>query len=257
MTEVTAHQHLPEINHPMNKTDCLILPPKTAARKAAAKAKAFSSVTAAASPDERICIIFMHGLGADAEDISAAALELQRRIPSALLVLPNAPTMPVTLNGGVTMPSWYDILSLDPPHANCRDIGDVVRSVGELIAELKNEGYAERNIFVTGFSQGGSVALAYGLLAEVPPGGVACIAGFLPPCPELLRQNNNSCPILLMHGVRDETVPFKYCLETRDALRTRQPELKKYDLEHYIGMAELEDLSAWICRHTGNSPRSP
>ena len=63
-------------------------------------------------------IIWMHGLGADANDFVPLVPELDLRSRngqpmSIRFVFPNAPVMPVTVNGGMSMRAWYDILHMD------------------------------------------------------------------------------------------------------------------------------------------------
>ena len=59
-------------------------------------------------------IILMHGLGADCHDFEPLAqqLDLSRAGP-VRYVFPNAPQIPVTINGGFVMPAWYDIRGAD------------------------------------------------------------------------------------------------------------------------------------------------
>lgn len=64
----------------------------------------------------RSSVIWMHGLGADARDFEPIVPEL--KLPAALgvrFVFPNAPIRPVTINNGMRMRAWYDVLSLDLP----------------------------------------------------------------------------------------------------------------------------------------------
>ena len=59
-------------------------------------------------------VIWLHGLGADGHDFEPIVPEL--RLPAALplrFVFPHAPVRPVTINGGMSMRAWYDIISLD------------------------------------------------------------------------------------------------------------------------------------------------
>ena len=59
-------------------------------------------------------VIWLHGLGADGHDFEPIVPEL--RLPDTLplrFVFPHAPVRPVTLNGGMAMRAWYDIISLD------------------------------------------------------------------------------------------------------------------------------------------------
>ena len=54
----------------------------------------------------------IHGLGDTNMGWAQQAMMLHQQLPWVKFVLPNAPTSPVTLNGGMAMPSWYDITDL-------------------------------------------------------------------------------------------------------------------------------------------------
>jgi len=62
-------------------------------------------------------LIMMHGLGDTAQGWMPVGLQLANEFHFLRIVLPTAPTKPVSLNGGMAMPSWHDILSLDPRSA--------------------------------------------------------------------------------------------------------------------------------------------
>ena len=59
-------------------------------------------------------VIWLHGLGADGNDFAPLVPELH--LPKHLsvrFIFPNAPQIPVTINGGYVMPAWYDILEMN------------------------------------------------------------------------------------------------------------------------------------------------
>jgi phospholipase/carboxylesterase len=59
-------------------------------------------------------VIWMHGLGADGNDFRDVIPALN--LPDSLsirFIFPNAPKLPVTINNGMIMPAWYDILAMD------------------------------------------------------------------------------------------------------------------------------------------------
>ncbi len=58
------------------------------------------------------CVIWLHGLGADRYDFEPVARMLQRSFTSTRVILPQAPTRPVTVFNGMPAPSWYDILAM-------------------------------------------------------------------------------------------------------------------------------------------------
>ena len=69
-------------------------------------------VETGANPDGTV--IWLHGLGADGHDFEAIVPEL--RLPALLplrFVFPHAPVRPITINGGMDMRAWYDIVSFD------------------------------------------------------------------------------------------------------------------------------------------------
>ena len=58
-------------------------------------------------------VIWMHGLGATAHDFESVPPELGLPSSAAIrFIFPQAPSIPVTLNGGMVMPAWYDIHTL-------------------------------------------------------------------------------------------------------------------------------------------------
>lgn len=59
-------------------------------------------------------VIWLHGLGADGHDFEAVVPELNLPASVAIrFIFPHAPSMPVTINGGMVMPAWYDILEMN------------------------------------------------------------------------------------------------------------------------------------------------
>lgn len=101
------------------------------------------------------CVIWLHGLGADRYDFLPVAEALQQRLHSTRFVLPQAPTRPVTINGGWSMPSWYDILAMSPARAIDREqLEASAQQVISLIEAQRDAGIDPARIFLAGFSQG-------------------------------------------------------------------------------------------------------
>ncbi|NNF40536.1 MAG: alpha/beta fold hydrolase, partial [Woeseiaceae bacterium] len=106
-------------------------------------------------------VIWLHGLGADGHDFEPIVPEL--KLPAELplrFVFPHAPVRPVTINGGMAMRAWYDILSLD---TSGRADADGVRASTALLQALiereQQRGIAPDKIVIAGFSQGGAIAI--------------------------------------------------------------------------------------------------
>src|ERR1700757_1813848 len=113
------------------------------------------------APDPNAAIIWLHGLGADGHDFEPVVPELVPQGSRAWrFVFPNAPTRPVTINGGMRMRAWYDIVGLDRKAAE--DIAgykDSDTKVRELIDREVARGIPTQRIVLAGFSQGGAVSL--------------------------------------------------------------------------------------------------
>ncbi len=201
--------------------------------------------------DADASVLFLHGLSASAEDILPVVLMLQQAdYGSAKLrfVLPSAAQMPVSLNNGTVMPSWYDIVQLDPPKVDCDGVQQALRQLDELVRQEIAMGIDAKRIILIGYSQGGSVTLAYGMEMNQQLGGVVGLSCFLPPCSRQPSQANLTSPFLLMHGVADETVPFLYVKDTIDELEKRgyEHELKTHPYGHLIDEGHIKYLSEWI-----------
>src|SRR5262252_4631451 len=60
----------------------------------------------------RAAVIWMHGLGADGHDFEPIVPELDLSGASPIrFVFPHAPMRPVTINGGMVMRAWYDVMN--------------------------------------------------------------------------------------------------------------------------------------------------
>src|SRR6202042_3481191 len=106
-------------------------------------------------------IIWLHGLGADGHDFEPIVPELVPQGSRAWrFVFPHAPARPVTINGGMRMRAWYDIISLEgrivEDEAGFSGTDPAIR---ELISREIQRGIPAGRIVLAGFSQGGAVSL--------------------------------------------------------------------------------------------------
>jgi phospholipase/carboxylesterase len=110
-------------------------------------------------------LIILHGLGADGTDFipMCDALDLQRHGP-VRCIMPRAPERPVTINGGMRMRAWYDVLGADlQQREDEAGLRASLRDVHALIGREVARGVPARRIVLAGFSQGCAVALLAGL----------------------------------------------------------------------------------------------
>jgi phospholipase/carboxylesterase len=113
-------------------------------------------------------VIWLHGLGADGHDFEPIVPEL--RMPDTLplrFVFPHAPVRPVTINGGMAMRAWYDIISFDRGGpADAVGINESTAALEALIAREEQRGIESGRVVVAGFSQGGAIAINTALRTE-------------------------------------------------------------------------------------------
>jgi predicted esterase len=113
------------------------------------------------APNPRATVLLMHGLGADGNDFVPIAGELDlSAVGPVRFVFPNAPIMPVTINGGYQMPAWYDILGSDlAKREDEAGLRTSMAAIEALLAREKARGIPAERIVIAGFSQGCAMAL--------------------------------------------------------------------------------------------------
>ncbi|XP_063615538.1 acyl-protein thioesterase 1-like [Penaeus indicus] len=103
-------------------------------------------------------VIFLHGLGDTGHGWASAMAAIGS--PHIKFICPTAPVMPVTLNNGFRMPSWFDLKSLDVDGPEDSDgIKKARDGIHQLIEEEVKAGIPHERIMLGGFSQGGALAL--------------------------------------------------------------------------------------------------
>ena len=200
-------------------------------------------------------VIWLHGLGADGHDFAPIVPELL--LPSDLsirFIFPHAPQQPVTINSGMVMPAWYDILSMEiSRQVDEAGINRSAEQVRDLINKETNRGISSDHIMLAGFSQGGAVALHTGLLLQQPLLGILALSSYLPiPERTLETQNavNQSTPIFMAHGIYDPVVPVQLGQKTQEFLVSQGYDVvwHTYPMEHSVNMDEIRDVGKWMSR---------
>ncbi|MGK2914144.1 MAG: alpha/beta hydrolase [Porticoccaceae bacterium] len=196
-------------------------------------------------------IIWLHGLGADGHDFAPIVPELKLPVSLAVrFVFPHAPTIPVTINGGMRMPAWYDILALDIDRQI--DNSQLLASAAAVAALIEREvsrGVDTRRIVLAGFSQGGAVALQTALSYPKPLAGLLAMSTYFATQKTVVPHvANKTLPILVLHGDADPMVPAVMGERTVAALRQLgyAPAYKSYPMAHAVCAQEIADISAWL-----------
>jgi len=207
----------------------------------------------------RSSVIVLHGLGADGNDFVPIAQELDLAgVGGARFVFPHAPTIPVTINGGMRMRAWYDILNAGDLRSRQDEQG--LRSslglVEELIAREKDRGMPANRIVLAGFSQGCAMSLLTGLRHKERLAGILGMSGYLPLAETTDKERsdaNRLAPIFLAHGTMDPVIPLAAAEASRDALKALgyDVEWHTYPMPHSVCMEEIQDMNAWLNRVLG------
>jgi phospholipase/carboxylesterase len=204
-------------------------------------------------PNPKAAIILMHGLGADGNDFVPIAGELDLSAAGPVrIVFPNAPQMPVTINGGYRMPAWYDILGPGQPE----DEAGLRRSqaaIEALIANEKARGIPASRIVIAGFSQGCAMTFMTALRHPERLAGIVGLSGYLPLAGKLAAERhaaNQDTPIFQAHGTRDPMIPIARAAQSRDALAALgyRIEWHEYPMEHSVCAEEVADLNRYLLK---------
>lgn len=167
-------------------------------------------------------------------------------------MLPNAPQSPVTLNGGMVMPSWYDITSLDERAGQpCTGIDESKAAITQLIEEEVAAGIPLNRIVVGGFSQGGAMSLYAGLQYPGTLAGVLVMSGYLAKAegfsvPEAAKMT----PVAHFHGLDDPTVQIGWARKSVELVKAAG--VKEYQITEYEGLGhgasqeEIDDVAKWL-----------
>ena len=194
-------------------------------------------------------VIWLHGLGASGHDFEPIVPELQ--LPADLAVrfiFPHAPQIPVTVNGGMVMPAWYDILAMDIDRKV--DEAGVLASADAVDALIEQEiarGIPSERIIIAGFSQGGAVAYQAALRHPQPLAGLLTLSTYMA-MPVTPSNANASLPVMICHGSMDPMVPEQ--LGQRAAATLTElgytPQYKSYPMEHMVCLEQIRDIGQWL-----------
>ncbi len=213
------------------------------------------SIQIETGPNPSVAVIWMHGLGADGSDFVPIVRELDLSgCPAIRFVFPNAPSMPVTINGGYVMPAWYDILGNDI--AKREDEAGLRKSqlaIEQLIAQEKARGIPAERIVLAGFSQGCAMTLQTGLRYPEKLAGLLCLSGYLPLADKVAGERNaanQNTPIFMAHGKGDAVVPFARAQDSLKLLQSLgyQIEWHEYFMQHSVCLEEIDAIGAWFKR---------
>lgn len=218
----------------------------------------YPAVRIPATTKHTASVIFLHGLGDSGRGWTflAETVRRQNKLSHVKFIFPNAPEQPVSMNYGMTMPSWYDIQSLGNVEA-LQDREGVLKSVERLksiLAEEMDAGIPSDRIVIGGFSQGCAVSYATSVTIPQKLAGVVALSGYLP-IESTLKQKmtdaNKDTPVLACHGTADNVVKFmngdKSYKYLRNELGRTDVRWNQYEgMVHTASPEEVEDVVKFL-----------
>jgi len=203
-------------------------------------------------------VIMAHGLGDSGAGWVSLAENWRRRqkFDEVKFIFPNAPAIPISVNFGMQMPGWYDILNFDNLQSQQDEVG-ILKSqtyFHDLIKKEIDGGIPSERIVLGGFSQGGAMSIFSGVTSRHKLGGIfglSCymllhnkIQSFIPP-----DNANLQTPIFMGHGDSDPLVKPEWAEQTSKILKDwgYKVNLKMYrDLAHSADPDEIDDLENYL-----------
>ncbi len=199
-------------------------------------------------------VIWLHGLGASGHDFEPVVPELGLPEDAAVrFIFPHAPNLPVTINGGMTMPAWYDIKAMDIDRVvDTEQLMASAKAVGKLVEREIETGIPANRIIIAGFSQGGAVAYELGLSYPERLGGILALSTYFATADSVQRSEANAdIPISVYHGTFDPMVPESLGVRSVETLKGMgyEPTYQTFPMEHSVCLEEVQDIGRFIRRH--------
>jgi phospholipase/carboxylesterase len=189
-------------------------------------------------------VVLLHGRGSDESDL----LGLAPRFAGAIVVAPRAPFEAARWGYGPGW-AWYRYLGGTRPEQTGFDesltrLESFLARLPDLLPATPGE------LALGGFSQGGTVSLAYALTRPGAVPRILNMSGFLPEHPEVVATPSTVADTRFFwgHGMDDPQVPFAFAEQGRSALEAAGADLRRGDYRtgHRITVDELRDIVDWL-----------
>jgi phospholipase/carboxylesterase len=203
-------------------------------------------------------VVFLHGYGADGNDLIDIGRAWQQYLPQAAFVSPHAPE---PCGQAPTGRQWFALTFRDPDE---RWIG--VNKAAPLLnrfldAELARHRLPPSALALVGFSQGTMMALHIGLRRAAPPAAIVGYSGLLV-APSDVNDNPDAFiaeivsrpPVLLVHGDSDDLIPPQALFQATQGLARLEVPVEWHistGLGHGIDAEGLRHGGEFLARNFG------
>ena len=216
------------------------------------------------STTKHAALIFLHGLGDGPRGWSVLEKQLpalKPRLANLHYIFPQSPEIPISINGGMRMPGWFDIyewpIQVGDPDDRTGQLAAVTQMEEEIL-QLEQQGIPRSKIVVGGFSQGGAIALLtafhhYNSKETCPPlAGCVSLSGWLTLTDDFdddTELPHKDTPLFWGHGQYDDKVVFaqqKYGVEKLSHAGVANLQFQSYPMGHESCAQELRDLADFL-----------
>mgnify|MGYP001350514828 CR=1 FL=1 len=176
-------------------------------------------------------VIFLHGYGANGNDLIEIGKHWQQHLPKTLFASPNAP---FNCEWGGNAYQWFDLTSIAP-----EKIGEGLQKAGPYLNKYIDhisDFYQIKNdkIFFVGFSQGTMMALHHLCKRQKRCAGLMGYSGLLFENQNFDNQVLSKFPITLYHGKQDDVINYDFTLKAYTKLKSLGFKVN-YDLNEFLG----------------------
>ncbi|WP_372843623.1 alpha/beta hydrolase [Psychrobacter sp.] len=196
-------------------------------------------------------VIWLHGLGASGHDFEPVVPQLGLADDMGVrFIFPHAPNRPVTINGGMVMPAWYDILEMSLERkVDTAQIEESSQQIQDLIAREIERGVKPEHIVIAGFSQGGAVAYHVALGYPEPLAGLMTLSTYFATNDSIhYSAANTDMPVLIEHGTHDPVVPVILGEQAKQVLSEKGYKVTyhTYPMAHQVCMPQIQNIGKWL-----------
>jgi phospholipase/carboxylesterase len=197
-------------------------------------------------------LVLLHGRGSDMRDLQGLAPVLPE---NGTLVTPQAPHPGERWGYGPGW-AWYEYKGYG--EADGPSMRESLQLLEEFLDGLPQRiGFQPGPLVLGGFSQGGTMSLAFALTRPGAVDGVVVLSGFLaseeaigagPAAMLSAPEGEGHPPLFWAHGTQDPSVPFTLAVEGRRRLREAgiEMDVRDYPMGHWVTPEEMMDLRGWL-----------
>ncbi|WP_138379651.1 alpha/beta hydrolase [Luteithermobacter gelatinilyticus] len=162
-------------------------------------------------------VILSHGYGSNGYDLISLVPHLQRVLPRAVFLSPNAPE---PCPGAPMGYQWFPLSTLSHEERLNGTLKAAPVLHQFIDQELARYGLEDQDLILVGFSQGTMMSLHVGLRRKTTICGILGFSGAMTLSEGWQEEITSKPPVLLVHGAQDDVVPVQMMYNAKEALES-------------------------------------